>query len=328
MKKNLLMLLALAGLSTGVFASCTTKAPSKPSGSDPASDPSGDPSSHSSYSGEAWDGVSDADFVQVTGWPEEVIQGYLAFYEIMGVEIPDPGSEDDWYYQRVIDSAEGDYMLLSTFDYGTIGVDSLEDKYKDLLTEKGWEVDDAYYEEYGYFAYYPGLESFQIQFYSIEDATGGEFDIYLLPLVEGSEDSSEGEPIDEGGLTKYTIDFTSCAEADADSGASNSFTNQGFTFSLTGGSGYNAGYGSNAPTLRVYAGASMTIDAGSLSIGKIEFVCTAEGDEKYGPGNFSVNKGSYTYSSYNGTWTGNANEVIFTSEVYQVRMASVTIYAA
>lgn len=77
---------------------------------------------------------------------------------------------------------------------------------------------------------------------------------------------------------------------------------------------------------RVYKGQTMKIDAPSgKKISKIEFTCTAENTNKYGPGCFTVSTGTYTYDSYDGTWTGNADSVTFTAKEDQVRITNMNV---
>ena len=82
---------------------------------------------------------------------------------------------------------------------------------------------------------------------------------------------------------------------------------------------------------RVYKNATMVVDAPSgKNISKIEFTCTAEDENNYGPGCFTTSTGSYTFDSFNGTWTGNANSITFTASGGQVRITNmiVTLVAA
>ena len=55
------------------------------------------------------------------------------------------------------------------------------------------------------------------------------------------------------------------------------------------------------------------------------FTCTANDDAKYGPGCFTASPGDYTYSGANGTWTGDASEVVFTASTNQVRASQIVV---
>ena len=75
---------------------------------------------------------------------------------------------------------------------------------------------------------------------------------------------------------------------------------------------------------RIYKNDVLTITA-SNKIVKVQFVCAASDTEKYGPGHFSSNVGTYNYSGTLGTWTGEANSIEFTASGGQVRIHSVTV---
>ena len=80
----------------------------------------------------------------------------------------------------------------------------------------------------------------------------------------------------------------------------------------------------NASYYQIYANQSGTFTCSNGNITKIEFICTAEGTSKYGPGNSSANVGTYTYSNFTGTWTGSAESVTISSTA-QVRMKSLSV---
>jgi hypothetical protein len=82
----------------------------------------------------------------------------------------------------------------------------------------------------------------------------------------------------------------------------------------------------NGTQRRVYKSQTMEITAPSgKAISKIVITCTAEGANQYGPGCFVVDTGSYTYASYDGTWTGNASSVTFTASTNQVRITNMIV---
>lgn len=80
----------------------------------------------------------------------------------------------------------------------------------------------------------------------------------------------------------------------------------------------------NSSYYQIYANQSGTFECSNGNITKIEFICTASGTSKYGPGNVSANVGSYSYSGNTGTWTGEATSVTLSSTA-QVRMSSLSI---
>ena len=87
----------------------------------------------------------------------------------------------------------------------------------------------------------------------------------------------------------------------------------------------SAGMVNNGSQYRVYKGATITICSSMCDITNIEFQCTAQDDEKYGPGNFVVNTGSYSWEGYVGEWQGKAMCVTFTAEKNQVRITKIIV---
>ena len=76
---------------------------------------------------------------------------------------------------------------------------------------------------------------------------------------------------------------------------------------------------------RCYVGQSMTISYADGNITKIVIECTANDGAEYGPGQFTTETATYSYSGKVGTWTGEANSVTFTN-IKQVRMTAITVY--
>ena len=76
---------------------------------------------------------------------------------------------------------------------------------------------------------------------------------------------------------------------------------------------------------RTYKGQTLTISSTVGAITKVVFTCTANNDTKYGPGCFTVASGNYSYEGKIGTWTGAANEVVFTAESNQVRATEIVV---
>lgn len=77
---------------------------------------------------------------------------------------------------------------------------------------------------------------------------------------------------------------------------------------------------------RIYKNQTLTLTSTVGNIVSVEFTCTANNDEKYGPGNFTVDGGSYEYSGVTGTWTGDASSVTFAASTNQVRATQVVVY--
>ena len=80
---------------------------------------------------------------------------------------------------------------------------------------------------------------------------------------------------------------------------------------------------------RIYKGQTLTVTSTVGNIAKIEFTCTANGDEKYGPGCFTASTGEYGHDGAAvGTWTGDAETVTFTASANQVRATQIVVTLA
>ena len=84
----------------------------------------------------------------------------------------------------------------------------------------------------------------------------------------------------------------------------------------------------NAEQFRFFKNQTVTISASEAIITSIEFTCTTQNEAKYGPGCFTVDKGSYDYAGNVGTWTGNAATVTFTASANQVRSTQIVVTIA
>ena len=80
----------------------------------------------------------------------------------------------------------------------------------------------------------------------------------------------------------------------------------------------------NATEYRFGAGSTTTFSSEAGTITNIEFTCTANNDTKYGPGCWTTETGTYTYSGQIGTWTGAAEEIVFTASK-QVRATKIVV---
>ena len=76
---------------------------------------------------------------------------------------------------------------------------------------------------------------------------------------------------------------------------------------------------------RIFKNNSITVTSVGRNITKIEFICTANNDERFGPGCFTVDGGDYTYSDAVGTWTGDAAIVTFNASANQVRATQIIV---
>lgn len=120
-------------------------------------------------------------------------------------------------------------------------------------------------------------------------------------------------------------------DADADQGnagtdssnpASYTITKDGVTITVSSGI---LGTFNNEKHYRIFKNQTLTVTSTEGNAKSIIFTCIANDDAKYGPGCFTVTDGDYTYSSANGTWTGDATEVVFTASSNQVRATQIAV---
>lgn len=108
--------------------------------------------------------------------------------------------------------------------------------------------------------------------------------------------------------------------AAADKGAVNQMDD---VISFTNSSSYSG----SVTELRIYKGQTLTIKAAAgYTIEDIEIGCTAAGEEKYGPGCFTVTPDGYTFNDKSGRWAGDAQEVVFTAATNQVRIVDLKVH--
>ena len=159
--------------------------------------------------------------------------------------------------------------------------------------------------------------------YAEEDATEEEIELQ----EEGAE-----EP--ETPVTPPTTDGAIVFDADVDQGNAGTDSNNAATYTITKSgvtmevsSGILGTY-NNEMHYRVYKNQTLTLTSTVGKIVKVEFTCTANGEEKYGPGCFTVDGGDYTYAEAVGTWTGSADAIVFTASTNQVRATQVVVTLA
>ena len=123
-------------------------------------------------------------------------------------------------------------------------------------------------------------------------------------------------------------------DADADKGNAGTDSNNAAAYTITKGgvtvevsSGILGTY-NNEMHYRVYKNQTLTLISTVGKIVKVEFTCTANDAEKYGPGCFKVEGGDYTYSGAVGTWTGDAATITFTASTNQVRATQIVVTLA
>ena len=150
--------------------------------------------------------------------------------------------------------------------------------------------------------------------YTIVDCEGGE-----TPDTPDNPDT----PNTPAGSVTFDADVDKGnASLDANNQTPYSVSKSGVTLDVTKGI---IGVYNNENHYRVYKEETLTITSTVGNIVKVEFTCTANDDEKYGPGCFTWSAGDYTYSGAVGTWTGSASEVVFTATTNQVRATEIVV---
>ncbi len=114
------------------------------------------------------------------------------------------------------------------------------------------------------------------------------------------------------------------AGTDSNNAAAYKVSKEGVTLEVSQGI---LGTYNNEMHYRIYKNQTLTLTSTAGNIVKVEFTCTANNDEKYGPGSFTVD-GEYTYSGPVGTWTGSAASVVFTASLNQVRASQIVVTLA
>lgn len=144
------------------------------------------------------------------------------------------------------------------------------------------------------------------------------------PGTDEPEDPEKPDtPIDPAGSVTFDADVDmGDASLDANNQTPYTVSKDGLTLNVSKGI---IGVYNNENHYRVYKNETLTITSTIGNIVSVEFTCTANDDEKYGPGCFSVNGGSYTYSGAVGTWNGSATEIVFTATSNQVRATEIVV---
>ena len=101
-----------------------------------------------------------------------------------------------------------------------------------------------------------------------------------------------------------------------------SVTSNGITVAFTKNNSSNTDYWDGSK-IRFYTSNTMTISSSSM-ITNIVITFTAQNDNNNGPGKVSASPGNYSYSGYDGTWTGSANSVTFTANA-QARFTQIVV---
>mgnify|MGYP006359182777 FL=1 len=112
------------------------------------------------------------------------------------------------------------------------------------------------------------------------------------------------------------------AVTDSNNAAAYQISKNGVTLDVSSGM---LGTYNNEMHYRIFKNNSITVTSVGRNIAKIEFICTANDNEQYGPGWFVVDDGNYAYSGVVGTWIGDAPSVTFTTSAYQVRATQIIV---
>ena len=163
--------------------------------------------------------------------------------------------------------------------------------------------------------------------YAEDDATEE-----VIELKEEGTDEPGDDPVTPP--TPPTTDGAVTFDADVDQGNAGTDSNNAAAYTITKSgvtmevsSGILGTY-NNEMHYRVYKNQTLTLTSTVGKIVKVEFTCTANDAEKYGPGCFTVDGGEYTYAGAVGTWTGSADAIVFTASTNQVRATQVVVTLA
>jgi hypothetical protein len=114
------------------------------------------------------------------------------------------------------------------------------------------------------------------------------------------------------------------AGTDYNNAAAYTITKDGVTMTVS--QGIIGGPYNNEMHYRIYKNQTLTVTSTAGNVKEIILTCTANGDAKYGPGNFIASTGDYEFGTNAvGTWTGSANEVVFTASSNQVRATQIIV---
>ncbi len=113
------------------------------------------------------------------------------------------------------------------------------------------------------------------------------------------------------------------AGTDSNNAAAYTITKDGVTVEVSSGI---LGTYNNEMHYRIYKNQTLKITSTAGNITSVQFTCTGNGSEKYGPGCFTVDSGDYTNDGAAvGTWTGSATEITFTASANQVRATQIVV---
>lgn len=110
-------------------------------------------------------------------WPKDELDAWINKYHVVEDDIP---SIDEGIFegQEMIEPSltYHHYFMIEANDEGVNGVDAYEDKYYQILSEKGWTLDSSSYDISGYRASGPN-ETVFLDFLTLD----GEFTLWIYP---------------------------------------------------------------------------------------------------------------------------------------------------
>ena len=155
-----------------------------------------------------------------------------------------------------------------------------------------------------------------------------------ITLNESADPDEPTDPEDPNDPSEPELAGTVIFDADIDQGNAGTDSKNASAYQVTKdgivlevSSGILGAY-NNEMHYRIYKNQTLTLSSTIGNIVSIEFVCTASGDAKYGPGCFTVSTGDYTYEGAVGTWKGRAQQITFTASSDQVRITEIVVTVA
>ena len=240
--------------------------------------------------------------------------------------------EDDYTYPRVDvtvaakskTALNGTYELLEATYYASASESVAMGETAGTLTVKNVDTEGNY--------------SFKGSFVGTDGKTY-KFDQKLKVVAEDLDNDGEPIELEDGKSTPGTdpvipgdaIVFDADVDkgdagTDSDNATAYTVSKNGVTLDVTSGI---LGTWNNESHYRIYKNQTLTVTSTVGNIAKIEFTCTANGDEKYGPGCFTASTGEYGHDGAAvGTWTGDAATVTFTASTNQVRATQIVVTLA
>ena len=268
------------------------------------------------------------------------------------VNVKDLAYADAYYYEEEgtalweiqlynIDEAAEAYMMPIVF----VGIEaksktSLNGTYDMLLALYGTTLDEETYEVDGVWNDETIAATLTIKnvdndnnYSFVGTFVGEDGKTYKINTVANvyAEDDTTGEEIVLSEESTPTPDGAVTFDADVDQGNAGTDSNNATAYQITKSgvtmevsSGILGTY-NNEMHYRIYKNQTLTLTSTVGKIVKVEFTCTANDAEKYGPGCFAVDGGDYTYAGPVGTWTGSADAIVFTASSNQVRATQVVV---